>query len=215
MKTRNAIPKGTTLNRKETNSIDVSLCLAAQGVPARVTKSRMYPLLLAKVALLAGLTCFPAPAGLSQKPQTVSRPNLAGKWVLDDSKSSRGVVADMTVVISQNEPEIRITRRAAANGEERVDELHYYTDGRGETNRSVSTKTTWEGRKLVIKSSSGTVRNTGIEFERTEKWQLSKDDVLSWTTSFSVNGSSNPNNIPGMSGPLLNDIKRVFRRSPP
>lgn len=177
---------------------------------------------------LAGLSLFPTPTALGQK-RTVPKPNFAGQWVLDKSKSTKGAVEDLTVLIQQEEPEIRITRRATNGSKERVDRLVYYSDARGETN-TVSQATTaeektelksvtkWDGNKLMIRSkakmqSFGGGRST-VEPARIEKWQISKDGLLYWTTSYTFDGT----------GPIVEamlkaniltpgeDIRRVFRR---
>src|SRR6266436_1067019 len=98
-----------------------------------MTKSGIRICVLVALGGLAGLSLFLTPTALGQK-RTIAKPNLTGQWVLDKSKkSSKGVVEDLTVLIQQDEPEIRITRRAATGGAERVDKVVYYTDGRGET----------------------------------------------------------------------------------
>jgi hypothetical protein len=187
-----------------------------------MTKSLVYRLTLATI--IAPLLFVPSELSWAQKNPAVGKPNLSGEWVLDQSKSSAEVVSNMTVLIIHNDPEIKMIRRAATNGAQRIDELIYYSDGRGEINSTGpnkdagKTKTKWEGNKLVIKSAAGMVLSDGtrpgIDFSRTEKWQL-KDDLLIWTTSFAVNGSADLRNTPGLSGPRRDDIKRVFRRSPP
>jgi hypothetical protein len=177
---------------------------------------------------LAGLSLFLTPTALGQK-RTVTKPNLAGQWVLDKSKkSSKGVVENLTVLIQQDEPEIRITRRAATGGEERVDKLVYYSDGRGETNTISDTTpsdgklelksvTKWEGNKLMIRSpakESSKGRQTTIEYGRIEKWQLSKDGLLYWTTSSTFDGAGPLGTLMANILPPSDDIRRVFRRAP-
>ena len=193
-----------------------------------MTRSRIGICVLVALSGLVELSLFLTSTALSQK-QTVSKPSLAGRWVLEKSKkSSKGVVEDMTVLIQQDEPEIRITRRAADGSQERVDKLVYYTDGRGETNTISATTplddkfelksvTKWEGNKLMIRSpakESSKGRQTSIEPGRIEKWQISKDGLLYWTTSYSFEGtgplaSAMANILPSP----FEDIKRVFRRA--
>ena len=191
-----------------------------------MTRSRVGIRVLVALSGLAELSLFLTLTASGQK-LPVTRPNLAGQWVLDKSKkSSKGVVEDLTVLIQQDEPEIRITRRASDGSQERVDKLVYYTDSRGETNTisattpsddklEIKSVTKWQGNKLLIRSpakESSKGRQTTIEYGRIEKWQLSEDGLLYWTTSSTFDGA-------GPLGPLVanilppsEDIKRVFRR---
>ena len=126
-------------------------------------KSGIRNCVLVALGGLAGLSFFLTPTALGQK-RTVTKPNLTGQWVLDKSKkNTKGVVEDLTMLIQQDESEIRITRRAASDREERIDKLIYYTDGRGETNSILATTpsdgkfeirsvTKWERDKLVIRT---------------------------------------------------------------
>jgi hypothetical protein len=192
-----------------------------------MTRSGIGICVLVTLGGLAELSSFLTPTALSQK-QTVSKPSLAGQWVIEKSKkSSKGVVDDLTVLIQQDEPEIRITRRASLGNQERVDNLVYYADGRGETNTisptttsgdtsEIKSVTKWEGNKLMIRSrakESSKGRQTTIEAGRIEKWQISKDGLLYWTTSSTFEGT----------GPVVEamvkanilraeEIRRVFRR---
>src|ERR1051325_4736863 len=85
-----------------------------------------------------------APPELQQKSgQQKSRPNLSGTWKLDNSnrdslyaefKSKNDVVV---LEISQQDPEIKFTYRATLKGREITGEKIYYSDGRGETNRTI------------------------------------------------------------------------------
>ncbi|MCA1592320.1 MAG: hypothetical protein LC754_06655 [Acidobacteria bacterium] len=119
-----------------------------------------------------------------------SRPDLSGTWGRDKSKSDFGMLAsspaakaDETLTITQNEPEIKITRTLSLNGREEVQALVYYTDGRGETNPStlgrigVKSKTKWDGGKLVSESklTHESPRGGTFSIDSTEKWQLSSD----------------------------------------
>ncbi len=190
-----------------------------------MTKSGIGIYVLVALAGLAGLSLFLTPTALGQT-RTVTKPNLAGQWVLDKSKkSSKGVVEDLTVLIEQDGPEIRMTRHAADGSQERVDKLVYYTDGRGETNAIAATTpsdgnfeirsvTKWEGDKLMIRSpakESSKGRQTTIEYGRIEKWRLSKDGLLYWTTS-STSGAGPLGSLIADILPPSEDVKRVFRR---
>jgi hypothetical protein len=189
-----------------------------------MTRRRIGGFILVALGALAGLSLDPRPVPGQRK--AVSKPDLASLWILDKSKSSKGVVADLTVLIEQQEPEIKITRRAGLGSEERVDNLVYYSDGRGETNtimatttsdgqREIRSVTKWEGDKLMIRSPAKVQRSrdghsTG-ELGRIEKWQVSKDGLLYWITSSTWEGVAS-DSVPAFALPNLAEIKRVFRR---
>jgi hypothetical protein len=123
---------------------------------------------------------------------------LSGTWSLDKSKSdfgpfkdSEAARADVTLEVVHSEPEVKITRRAKTNGREQVQELAYYTDGRGELNPAtlgrvgVKSNTKWDGNKLVARST--VTRNTPggvVSIDTWERWQLSSDGrTLTYTVS--------------------------------
>jgi hypothetical protein len=173
-----------------------------------MTRSGIRICVLVALGGLAGLSLFLIPTAMGQK-RTVTKPNLSGLWVLDKSKkSSKGVVENLTVLIQQNEPEIRITRRAATGGEERVDKVE------------LKSVTKWEGNKLMIRSQATTQLSKGghstIEPGRIEKWQVSKDGLLYWTTSSTFDGAGPVVEAMVKANllPPAEDIKRVFRRAP-
>jgi len=111
-----------------------------------------------------------------------SRPDLTGTWVRSSYKSNhRGQIENypVTLTISHNEPELKITRKRVVQGKEKIADEVYYTDGRGEKNEAqfqsalavgssptsgivqkgatdpqTKSKTKWEGNKLVSRSSA-------------------------------------------------------------
>jgi hypothetical protein len=111
------------------------------------------------------------------------KPDLSGKWERDPKKSRMGKMTQdllenikVTLEISHQEPELRISVTTDSNGKSVNRETVFYTDGRGEINISqfaqvvtigrplqdskpipqneVKSKTKWEGSKIVSSSSS-------------------------------------------------------------
>src|SRR5258706_9933078 len=87
--------------------------------------------------LLCSSLCSAQNIGTS--PTAQGQADFKGTWVLDDSngksnKTKRSSSREVTLVITHHEPEIRIARNFKEKGHERIDEVVYYSDGRGETN---------------------------------------------------------------------------------
>lgn len=168
-----------------------------------------------------------------QAKQGTVKPNLNGVWVLKSqsrkSDESQANVAP-TVVISQTGQEIKITRKIHENGKESVQELIYYSDGRGETNPTsdgkdrLKSNTKWSGKKLIIKFSipSNTVNRNAVVNERVDEWKLSDDgQKLTQTSSFTssvsaTDASSNPHSRPRspniLASPLRWKETRTYRK---
>jgi hypothetical protein len=128
------------------------------------------------------------------------KPNLSGNWVLDIARSNFGRLsgsqfknAKMTLKISHREPEVKIVRNATMGGQSRNQNLNYFTDGRGESNPNIlsneamSSKTRWEGARLISRSSSSMSFNgQSINLEAIEKRGLSADGrILTITNTIS------------------------------
>src|SRR4029453_7629705 len=70
-------------------------------------------------------------------------PDLSGTWTLDIANSDLGqprrdlLYDEMTLIILQNDPEVKITCKVVKNKKERSKELVYYSDGRGESNPGI------------------------------------------------------------------------------
>ena len=157
------------------------------------------------------------------------RPDLSGTWSLDFSASDFGVPKDevpydkLTLIISHNEPELRITRRVGKKAKERSQTVVYYSDGRGESNPLISggppvkSKTAWRGNILqVIGSTRGFVSGGGetMEMHVTDEWQLSPDgNTLTYSSSTVSTVSALGGKV--VVGPIPQKIKRVFRRVRP
>ena len=144
------------------------------------------------------------------------RPDFSGNWVLDHSKSSLGFLerplanAEVTLVVTHKEPELKISRKASLNGREQAQILIYYSDGRGETNPAIigptetKTKTKWDKAKLVSDASETikTPRGDVIHVDSSEKRDLSADGN---TLTITVSISGTPQ------GPQV--IKQVYTRA--
>jgi hypothetical protein len=91
--------------------------------------------------------------------------------------------ADLLLIISHVEPEIRVTRKSLWRGQEHLREATYYSDGRGETaskflsDSENKSKSGWEGDKFVTQFSVAFEthgRGRG-SYEVRQEWQLSAD----------------------------------------
>ncbi|MDQ1637281.1 MAG: hypothetical protein QOF62_620 [Pyrinomonadaceae bacterium] len=166
----------------------------------------------------------------SPKPKS----DFSGTWLLDTAKSNVGSSAtpDQPLKITHRDPEFRITRMVASNGQLTGRDFVYFTDGRGETNPTIvflststdvhaqghdkdvtKSRTTWSGNKLVTRSTvRGPVSGRSLEFEIIDEWKLSSDGKTLTQTSRTVFRQD-------MSGVIFvpanrPDIKRVYNRIP-
>jgi hypothetical protein len=165
-----------------------------------------------------------------------TKPDFSGTWLLDAAKSNVGSSAttDQPVKITHHDPEFRITRMVASNGQATGRDFVYYTDGRGETNRiimflstrvdltpqrhdgnAIKSKTVWSGNKLITRARSPARSLIGsrlLEFEIIDEWKLSAYGKTLTQTSRTVSREDNsgaifvPANRP--------DTKRVYNRVP-
>ena len=134
--------------------------------------------------------------GVSQG-QTKRR-DFSGSWMLDETKEKpirhgRSSRTPKDLEIAHHEPEIRIVQKIKDNGTDRLEELVYYTDGRGELNVSASTATgkekvkshtQWEKDRLLVKYSvRWQLPGDIMYFDVEETWELTADGkVLIHTT---------------------------------
>ena len=83
-----------------------------------------------------------------------TRPNFSGVWIFESEesnpKSNAKLQNDGEIQITYNEPELKMTRVVKRDGDTILNELTYYTDGRGETH-ALQSKTKWDGKKILIK----------------------------------------------------------------
>jgi hypothetical protein len=151
------------------------------------------------------------------------KPDLSGTWALDNSRgnyikfNTDVARAGITLIISHHEPELKIRRKFILDGHERTQEPIYYTDGRGETNPAmmvdqfIKSKTKWDKRKLVTKSSLKTsMRGNMIYTDAMEKWELSPDGktLIVTTSTTTPRGDKGVFIVPSDT----EDIKKVFKR---
>jgi hypothetical protein len=156
-----------------------------------------------------------------------------GTWVLqksnDGKKNSQGI-GTVTLVILQTDQQIRVIRKQKEKGDETVQQLTYYTDGRGEANPTTDGKRTLKSisklsdQKLIIRFSlpSNTVDRRVVINDRTDEWKLSSDGMtLTQTSSFTISSSdidasNNPYGRPRapniFASPLRRTEKKVFKR---
>lgn len=157
-----------------------------------------------------------------------NKPDLSGNWKLVESPkqnlpNSRMLNAGDTLVVVQHEPEIKMSSKFTVDGQESINELVYFGDGRGETNtganrnQSVASVTKWNGNKLTTKYSipisfrgpTGGTKNGKMEV--TQKWEISKDGTkLTQTTSVTGSPEIPPFNL--LTEPL--EMKYVYIREP-
>ena len=178
--------------------------------------------------------CFGLPSKQAQ--QGIVKPDLNGMWVLNETQTQKnnGSQANVatTLVISQTGQEIKITRKIHEKGKERVQQLTYYSDGRGETNptsdgtNSLKSNTRWSGKKLVIRflTRSNTVNRNAVVNERVDEWKLSDDgqkltQTSSFTSSSSATDASNsPHSSPRgpniFASPLRWKETRIYKKLP-
>jgi hypothetical protein len=154
------------------------------------------------ICLLSFATlCFAG--GRDQKSGEKTPPDLSGSWSLDKAKSDVGFgmkaeLADVTLVIVQDEHEVKVTKRIKNGGRETTDETVYQIEGGGKTgpggNRGSQPVSKWSGRKLVTKRAieiNGLTRGgRPVTMETTEEWEISKDGK-SLTQTISQTGMPN------------------------
>jgi hypothetical protein len=161
------------------------------------------------------------------------KPDLSGKWERDPKKSRMGKMTQdllenikVTLEISHQEPELRISVTTDSNGKSVNRETIYYTDGRGEINISqfsqvvtfgrplqdpksipqneAKSKTKWEGSKIVS-SLSSVIKGPGgriFQVDSREIRELSEDKkMLTIKHSLSTPGG-------------LVQLKEVYNRLP-
>ncbi len=185
------------------------------------------------LVLTSALLTSPAPAQGKQR-TTKSKPVLTGTWLLDRAKSNVGppLAPDQPLKIVHHDPELRIPHLIQSNGQSTEKDFVYYTDGRSETNPTITflstgtdmnrpgtdkdvtkSKTKWEGDKLVTRSTLRSVAGgRPLEFDIIDEWKLSRDGKALTQTGRTVfrqdtsGGIYVPANRP--------DNKRIYNRVP-
>lgn len=158
--------------------------------------------------VIAPAVCF----AQGKKKNPDPKPDLSGTWILDEAKSDLGSnkkdrVTDYTLTIVHQEPEIRMSKRYKLAGQEIVDDVIYYTNGRPEYSslsgvRDPEPVTRWRGNRLVRRSVEELNGPLKLKLETEDEWVLSEDGKTLTHTVLSL----------GM-GPGLKS-KYVFTRLP-
>ena len=187
--------------------------------------------LFASVSLLTVAMAVLVADGRSCRAQAQSAPNLSGTWELVEingskkSKQPPGKFPELTLVISQEGSEIRITKKRTRQGIQTVQDYSYYTDGRGEKNsgrtevwgddeRGFESVSRWQKDRLVnrydrrvtlqtgSKTTSAGYTNVNSSVNRTDEWRLGRDGMTLVMTSATV-GMNSPSTTGGLSDPRL------------
>jgi hypothetical protein len=179
---------------------------------------------------ICATTVLIASVGLAAAQNSKTKPDLSGTWKCIEAPK-HSVLIDSTLVIVQDDPQIKMSRKLGATGD--VIDLIFYSDGRGEGNAGVlkirrddpykpwpSSVTGWDGRKLLTKYSfmseyrepSGAMRWGTIS--STDSWEISKDGTkLTQTRTVrisTINGSRDA--LPAQG--YLSESKYVYTREP-
>jgi hypothetical protein len=172
-------------------------------------------------------------SNVRNKSQKKGPPDLSGTWRLDKSKGNYVKYGglkpetDLILIISHADPEIKVTRKSIWEGQQRIQEMTYYSDGRGETGstfigslegKSISK---WDGNKFVTRFSA-TSKNGGwgsVTFYVIQEWKLSADGkTLTQTERTQQTSLPEPSRLnPNISTEILKlmsprEIKRMFKR---
>lgn len=169
--------------------------------------------------------------GRSCRAQAQGAANLSGTWELVEINGSKkkhqppGKFPRMILVIAQEGPEIRITKKRTRQGKETVQNFSYYTDGRGENNtgrlelwgddqRGFESVSGWEKDRLVTKYDNRVTLQTGSNvtsagysavnsaLRRSDEWRLGRDGKTLAMTTTNVQMHS-PTITGGLSDPTL------------
>jgi hypothetical protein len=117
-------------------------------------------------------------------PQQRPKADLSGRWTLDLTKSTlakdqKEGLTKYVLTILQRETDIKIVRTIRRSGQESVDELVYYTDGRADprlASQNIYVKTTWRKNKLYQRITSS-IGSPFLSFQTVteDEWRLSND----------------------------------------
>jgi hypothetical protein len=166
---------------------------------------------------LLALQTASAQQGATDKQTLVKTPDLSGNWTLDKARSQAGSntktqLADVSLTILQNGPEIRIKKRIDRNGVRSEEEAVYFTNRPVEPNpeaagKTQQTTTRWSGNKLITIVSTtvdmSALNGRSSKMEMKEVWELSKDGK---TLTQTISAVGLPNSTES------NRLKFVFTR---
>jgi hypothetical protein len=139
-----------------------------------------------------GASCSAAIAAVAFPPwafaQTAAKTNFSGRWrmVRDRSDFHGFKMPDMVVrVVDQHDPVLNLHTVQTAGGHTIMADVSYMTDGSPATNtisgREAQSKTFWDGRDLVIRTTMKTAKGYNEVIE--DRWQLSPDGQTLTTIS--------------------------------
>jgi hypothetical protein len=147
-------------------------------------------------------------------------PDFTGTWKVDRNLSSKSVkdLEDLTLVVSQTSFELRVKRviKEKKHGE-RLSEVVYYTDGRGEvipslfSDEKLKSKTIWVGGNLVSRYRVSRFIGNDVYYQDcAETWTLSDDGK-----TLTVNTEIKPGNVPMLYRNILTpwSYHRVFHKT--
>jgi len=133
--------------------------------------------------------------GVVAPAQKSARPNLNGTWVMETADRSNDLrekdfiiertsptPSQITLRISDDGNDIKVLRTFVIGAETEEQKLEYHTDGRGETNpslttaRSLVTRTRWKGDHLLIRFDQFTASVSGrpVTGYREIEWRLAE-----------------------------------------
>ena len=153
-------------------------------------------------------------------------PNIAGSWEFDRKLSSKhesiSKLPDMLYVISQNGTMLKVQRIVTVGKKQRVQELTYFTDGRGEKNPLIyggekrKSKTSIADGKIISTYKLSWWASSTHEYYNQpaqDTWEVSKDgETLTVTTE-----SGEIPNLPDFLRTIFRPerYQKVFRRVHP
>ena len=191
------------------------------------------------IACLFLLLCVGLISAQNSKEKLKSRQakhDFSGTWVFDEALTRRARPKqfmesgeEIRVVISDDQPEIKISKKTSEDGHEQTQDFVYYDDGRGETNpnptlslnlkdvsQKVQSVTKWKNDKLVITSRVQIARREGFyHVEVRDKWELSADGQTVIQTTTVNSDSVNIAHLASIPVVIIwgdGEIKRVYRR---
>jgi hypothetical protein len=188
------------------------------------------------VVLLAGFV------GSGSSAQKGSRPNFSGTWAMENARRSldpsekdfiierqKLEPSEMTLTISDDGTEIRVLRKFSVGQEQKEQTVEYHTDGRGETNPSLTsgkttfrTRTRWTKDHLLIRFDPSTVSTSGrpLTAHRQIEWRLEEagtrlveKDTTHFQEASTVDSSVSASDLRGFSiVPPSITVRRLYKR---
>ena len=137
---------------------------------------------------------FTLSASVSSQEVSKQKPNFSGIWI--DGETTLKIKIEgpkLTMKRSSRTKEAFLVYGVRQHFTDTY-EMVYYTDGRGETQKTSKAKsiTKWEGNKLVVRTSSIlTSKGDTAEIDVTDTWEVSKDGTeLMLSSAFRSSGKT-------------------------